>query len=92
MFRIKNHIKNPWSSVANVWTPYWMAFTYNSNAGAWLGFHELPYWDGPNGEKIRRPFDTLGKPVTGGCIQLDIGDAKNLYDWAEDGTLVFVHE
>ncbi len=92
MFRIKNHIKNPWSSVANVWTPYWMAFTYNSDAGAWLGFHELPYWDGPNGEKIRRPFDTLGKPVTGGCIQLDIGDAKNLYDWAEDGMLVFVHE
>ena len=91
-FYIKNHYQNAWSPIANVWTPFWMAFAYNHEIEAWLGFHELPYWEGENGEVIRRPFDTLGTPVTGGCIQLDIGDAEELYNWAEDGTLVHIHD
>jgi len=91
-YYIKNHFENAWSPVANVWTPYLMAFAYNFDAKAWLGFHELPYWDGPHGAKIRRSIDTLGKPVTGGCIQLNIGDAKQVYDWAEDGMLLLIHD
>lgn len=90
--KIKNKIPNAWSPPAQVWTPYWMAFAYNDEIGAWLGFHELPYWDGPNSQRIRRPFDTLGTPVTGGCIQLNIGDAKELYDWSEVGMPVLIHE
>lgn len=90
--RIKNHFINAWSPIANVWTPYWMAFDYNSDAKAWLGFHELPYWDGANGERIRRSFDTLGKPITGGCIQLNIGDAEEVYSWATDGMIVLIHD
>jgi len=89
---IINHASNAWSPIANVWTPYWMAFAFNSDAHAWLGFHELPYWDGANGEKIRRSFDTLGKPATGGCIQMDIGDAKKVFDWAKDSMIVLIHD
>jgi hypothetical protein len=89
---ILNHAKNAWSPVGNAWTPFWMAFAFNPDAGAWLGFHELPYWDGEDGEVIRRPFDTLGAPVTGGCIQLNIGDAEELYNWAENGTVVLIHD
>ncbi|MBM4402005.1 MAG: L,D-transpeptidase [Candidatus Cloacimonetes bacterium] len=90
--KIKNKAKLAWSPPAQVWMPFWMAYGYNPSLQAYLGFHELPYWDGPNGTRIRRPFDTLGIPVTGGCIQLNIGDAEEVYNWTEVGTPVLIHE
>ena len=90
--KIKNKAKIAWSPPAKVWMPFWMAFGYNPDLEAYLGFHELPYWDGPNGTRIRRSFDTLGVPVTGGCIQLNIGDAEEVYNWAEVGIPVLIHE
>ena len=90
--KIKNKARLAWSPPAQCWTPFWMAFDYNPNLQAYLGFHELPYWDGANGTRIRRPFDTLGVPVTGGCIQLNIGDAEEVYNWSEVGMRVLIHE
>lgn len=89
--KIKNKAKLAWSPPAQVWMPFWMAFGYNPNLQAYLGFHELPYWDGSNGIRIRRPFDTLGIPVTGGCIQLNIGEAEEVYNWTEVGIPVLIH-
>lgn len=92
LHKIKNKALKAWSPPAQVWMPFWMAYAYNPNLGAYLGFHELPYWEGASGEKIRRPFDTLGTPVTGGCIQLNIGDAEEVYNWTEIGIPVLIHE
>lgn len=92
LHKIMNKAQNAWSPPAQVWTPFWMAYSFNPNLGAYLGFHELPYWDNPDGERIRRPFDTLGVPVTGGCIQLNIGEAEEVYNWTEIGTPVLIHE
>lgn len=90
--QIMNKAVNAWSPPAQVWTPFWMAYSYNPDLQAYLGFHELPYWEGPHGEKIRRSFDTLGVPVTGGCIQLNIGEAEEVFNWAEVEMVVFIHE
>lgn len=90
VFKIENKFEKAWSPTAQVWMPFWMMFTFNKNLGAYLGFHELPYWE-INGQIVRRPFDTLGHPVTGGCIQLNIGDAKEVYDWAEVGIPILIH-
>lgn len=90
-FKIMNKYQLAWSNIAQVWMPFWMAFTFDKNVGAYLGFHELPYWK-VNGQIVRRPFDTLGEPVTGGCIQLNIGEAEKIFAWAEPGMLVVIHE
>lgn len=92
IFKIKNRYENAYSPVAELWTPYWMAFTFDFKNSAWLGLHELPYYLNENGVKVRRPFDTLGKPVTGGCIQLNVGDAKRIFDWTEVGIPLIIHE
>lgn len=88
-FKILNKADNAYSDIYNVWMPYWMAFYYSPVIHASFGIHELPYWYS-NGAKITRPREFLGSPHTGGCISLDIGAAKKVYDWADIGTPVYV--
>ena len=79
-FSINKKNLKAWSKMAGLWMPYWMQF-YGADA-----FHELPEW--PNGTK--EGANHLGRPVSHGCIRLGIGQAKQLYDWADIGTKVVI--
>ena len=63
--------------------PYFMAIYYEGPDFA-NGIHELPI----RADGQRLWASVLGWPASYGCIILDVGDAKTLYDWAPVGTLV----
>jgi len=65
--------------------PYWLGI-YNAGASE-NGIHELPYING-----VKETNKDLGKRVSHGCIRLDEGVAKKVYDWAEIGTPVIIHQ
>lgn len=82
-FAIQDKIPRAWSAHAKLWMPWWMPFI-----GTKYGLHELPEW--PGGAKEGE--DHLGTPVSGGCVRLGVGPAKELYDWAEVGTEVEIRK
>lgn len=82
-FRIENKTPRAWSKKYGLFMPYWMAFLPSGQ----MGIHELPEW--PGGYKEGR--NHLGIPVSHGCVRLGIGDAKEVYEWAEIGTPVIIH-
>ncbi len=82
-YAILDKIPRAWSASAKLWMPYWMPFI-----GTKYGLHELPEW--PGGKKEGE--DSLGQPVSGGCIRLGVGAAEELYEWAEVGTEVVIRE
>ncbi len=63
--------------------PYFMG-VYEEDEGFFNGIHELPITH--YGTRLSR--GVLGYPASFGCIIMDEGDAKTLFDWAEIGTLV----
>jgi len=91
IFFIKNKYPNAYSGIYHVWMPYWMEFYYHPLLGATFGIHELPYWF-EGGRKVRRPREKLGSPSTGGCISLDFGKAKEVYNFSEVGMPVYIYE
>ncbi len=88
-FSILNKAVNAFSNIYNVWMPYWMAFGYSSELGAYFGIHELPYWV-DEGQKIQRPAEFIGTPNTGGCVALGVKDSKDVYDFAYVGMPVYI--
>lgn len=80
-FKIDNKFKRPYSRLAHLYMPYWMAY----KAPAY-GFHELPEWS--NGAK--EGADHLGKRVSGGCIRLPVGAAQAMWEWADVGVPVSI--
>lgn len=80
-FAINDKIPRAWSARARLWMPWWMPFI-----GTTYGIHELPEW--PGGAKEGEA--SLGRPVSGGCVRLGVGPAKELFDWADIGTPVVI--
>jgi len=80
MFSVKTKEPNHWSGYG-LWMPYSMNFY-----GPYY-IHELPYW--PSG--YREGENHLGARVSHGCIRLGIGPAEYVYNWADIGTPVYVH-
>lgn len=80
-FSVKRKEDNHWSSSYGLWMPYSMNFS-----GSFY-IHELPYW--PSG--YREGENHLGVRVSHGCVRLGIGPAKYVYDWAEIGTPIYIH-
>jgi len=81
-YSILSKVNRAYSSTYNLYMPYWMAFV-----GSKYGLHELPEW--ANGYKEGQ--NHLGIPVSHGCVRLGIGDAAQVYNWAEVGTPVYIH-
>lgn len=81
-FAILDKIPRAWSASAKLWMPYWMPFI-----GTKYGLHELPEWPGG----VKEGEEHLGTPVSGGCVRLGVGAARELYDWAEIGTEVVIN-
>lgn len=92
VFDLKNKSKNAWSPIAEKWMPYWMAFYYDGKQQAWFGLHELVYWYDDEGNYIEESSDSIGNKKSGGCVRLDRGEMKELYDWAEVGMYFLIHE
>ncbi|EKD58748.1 MAG: ErfK/YbiS/YcfS/YnhG family protein [uncultured bacterium] len=82
-FKIENKSPRAWSSKYSLWMPNWMAIVPSGE----IGFHELPVWPGGYQEGANH----LGTPVSHGCIRLGPGKAKQVFDWAETGTPVVIH-
>lgn len=80
-FFIKKKELNHWSSTYGLWMPFSMNFY-----GAFY-IHELPYW--PSG--YREGENHLGVRVSHGCVRLGIGPAEYVFNWAEIGIPVYVH-
>lgn len=90
-FHIMNKAPEGYSDIFNVYMPWWMAFHYGwaGDQDAYFGIHELPYW-WAGAEKKQRPREFLGSPHTGGCVSLDIGAAKEVYDFSYVGMDVVI--
>ncbi|MFA5137037.1 MAG: L,D-transpeptidase [Patescibacteria group bacterium] len=90
-FKIMNKAVEAYSNIYNVYMPYWMAFHFGWAGGqdAYFGIHELPYWY-VGAERKQRPREFLGAPHTGGCISLDIGAAREVYDFSFVGMDVVI--
>lgn len=80
-FAINNKVELAYSGRYKLYMPNWMAFI-----GSKYGIHGLPYrGDWVEGE------NHLGKPVSHGCIRLSWADVETVYNWAEIGTKIFIH-
>lgn len=90
-FTILNKTGLGFSYIYNVWLPYWMGFSYSEELKAYFGIHELPYVYSKN-NIIQRPREFIGAPNTGGCVALDVGDAKEVYQFADIGTRVVIFQ
>lgn len=82
-FSINNKTPRAYSQKYALYMPYWMAFN-----GSSYGLHELPEW--PGGRKEGEAH--LGTPVSHGCIRLGVGEAQQVYDWADLGTPVVIRK
>jgi len=81
-FRVKLKAPRYWSRQFQVWMPdaLWFHGDYF--------IHSLPYRSDPN---RRTGANTLGIPVSAGCVRLGVVESKLLYNWASVGTPVWVH-
>ncbi len=89
-FKILNKVGLGYSNIYNVWMPYWMGFKYSESLGAYFGIHELPYTLAGD-KKMQRPGDSIGSPNTGGCVALGVGSAREVYQFADIGTMVVIY-
>jgi lipoprotein-anchoring transpeptidase ErfK/SrfK len=91
-FTITYKTERAYSHTFGLYMPYWMNFTGTDGNGQDLpvgsyGLHELPEW--PNGYK--EGASHIGTPVSHGCVRLGVGDAAEMYGWADVGTPVIIH-
>lgn len=82
-FKISRKSAFYWSNACSCRLPYAMEFFAQKG----LFIHELPYFP----EKGQEGAASLGNPVSHGCVRLGTGDAKEVYDFAEIGTPVIIH-
>jgi lipoprotein-anchoring transpeptidase ErfK/SrfK len=91
-FYIFNKAVNAYSNIYHVYMPYWMGFYMEPTLHASLGIHELPYFYSADGKQMQRPQNFIGEPNTGGCIALEPGVSKRVYEFADIGTPVVIFE
>ncbi len=84
-FTVLDKIPNAWSSIWQLWMPYWLGIYWAG--GSENGIHALPV---ANGQTLWGGL--LGTPATYGCIVLGTADAALLYEWADIGTPVIVQD
>lgn len=80
-FAINNKVDVAYSKRYDLNMPNWMSFV-----GSKYGIHGLPY----KGKWVEGASH-LGQRVSHGCVRLSWEDAIQLYDWAEIGTIVYIH-
>jgi len=85
-FKVMSKSEVAYSNAYSLYMPHFMLFT---KGGA--GIHGLPYWK--SGSKfIYEGVNHLGKRVSHGCVRLALSNAEIVFEWAEKGTPVIVHQ
>jgi lipoprotein-anchoring transpeptidase ErfK/SrfK len=84
-FKVHTKYRNRWSRTWKVWMPY--AMFWHPTEG--YAFHELPYYPGHENKRIGA--SKLGRADSHGCIRVNLGDAKTLYEFTRVGTPVWIH-
>ena len=83
VFQVQSHKKNAYASVWDLHMPHFLG-VYEAWPGFMNGIHGLPTLS--SGQRLWA--NILGRPASYGCIILDLGAAKWLYEWAEEGVIV----
>jgi hypothetical protein len=87
-FHILNKEPKAFSTIYNVWMPYWMAFKYASDVGAYLGLHEIAYDLDKKGLPIYKHGYYIGDMMTGGCVAMEPINSREIYNLSDVGMLV----
>ncbi len=85
-FSVLSKIPEAYGSAWDLRMPYWLGIYWAG--GSQNGIHGLPILS--SGQTLWSGY--LGQPISYGCIVLDTWAAKQLYNWAEIGTEVIIHE
>ncbi len=83
IFQVMTHELNAYASIWDLYMPHFMGIYY-ATPDLLNGIHGLPLLS--SGRRLWA--DVLGRPASFGCIILDLDDAEELYNWAEDGVVV----
>jgi hypothetical protein len=83
IFQVQSHFESAYASRWDLTMPHFLGI-YEAVPDFWNGIHGLPTLS--NG--VRLWGSVLGRPASYGCIILDLASAEELYNWAEEGTIV----
>jgi lipoprotein-anchoring transpeptidase ErfK/SrfK len=83
VYQIQSHEPNAYAGNWNLWMPHFMGI-YDAVPGFTNGIHGFPT---RNGYGILWE-NSLGYPVTFGCILISSQNAAALYNWAENGVVI----
>ncbi len=87
VFQVQTHVEQAYASVWDLTMPHFLGI-YEAWPGFMNGIHGLPTL--ANGRRLWA--GNLGRPVSYGCIILDLNAAEWLYQWAERGVVVEIRE
>jgi hypothetical protein len=87
-FHILNKEPLAFSSIYSVWMPYWMAFKYAGDVGAYLGLHEIAYDLDQKGKPFYKHGYYIGDMMTGGCVAMEPKDSREIYNLSDVGMLI----
>ena len=83
IFQVQSHVLSAYASRWDLTMPHFLGI-YEAVPDFWNGIHGLPTLS--NG--VRLWGNVLGRPASYGCIILDLAAAEELYQWADEGTVV----
>jgi lipoprotein-anchoring transpeptidase ErfK/SrfK len=83
IFQVRTHELEAYASVWDLYMPHFLGI-YEAWPGFMNGIHGLPTLS----SGVRLWANILGRPASYGCIILDLDDAEDLYNWAEEGVVV----
>ncbi|GAP08885.1 uncharacterized protein conserved in bacteria [Bellilinea caldifistulae] len=87
VFQVQSHVQEAYASVWDLTMPYFLGI-YEAWPGFMNGIHGLPTLSGGR----RLWAGSLGRPVSYGCIILDLPAAEWLYNWAQNGVVVEIRQ
>ncbi len=87
VFQVQSHEPNAYASIWDLWMPHFIGIYRPAPGNDFMnGFHGFPTRNGSN----LLWTNSLGRPVTYGCILVSNENVRLLYDWAEEGVVVEV--
>lgn len=85
VYQVQTHVDNAYAGNWDLWMPYFMGIYRPVPTSDFMnGFHGFP----TRGNSQLLWTNSLGHPVTYGCILLSDENAAALYAWAEEGVVV----
>jgi lipoprotein-anchoring transpeptidase ErfK/SrfK len=85
VFQVQSHELNAYAASWDLWMPFFLGIYRPVPTATFMnGFHGFP----TRGGTQLLWTNSLGRPVTYGCILLEQTNAQVLFEWAEEGTVV----